>query len=39
MKIKVLAITVLLCCLHTIYVFGTPKEDYKVLKKEQNRIF
>lgn len=37
MKIKVLAITVLLCCLHTIYVFGTPKEDYKVLKKEQNR--
>lgn len=37
MKIKVLAITVLLCCLHTIYVFGTPKENYKVLKKEQNR--
>lgn len=35
MKIKVLAITVLLCCLHTIYVFGTPEEDYKVLNQRK----
>ena len=33
MKTKILAITVLLCCLYTIYVFGAPEENYKVLSK------
>lgn len=36
MKIKVLAITVLLCCLHAIYIFGASEKKYKVRSKEKN---
>lgn len=36
MKIKVLAITVLLCCLHAIYIFGASEDKYKVRSKEKN---
>lgn len=37
MKTKVLAITILLCCLHAIYVFGATneKKNYTVEKKDE----
>lgn len=37
MKIKVLAITALLCCLHIINAFGASKNNYRVLQKETDR--
>lgn len=35
MKNKVLAIVILLCCLHTIYVFGESTDNYKVISRTE----
>lgn len=35
MKNKVLAIVILLCCLHTIYVFGESTDEYKVISNTE----